>query len=383
MVPTVCLADMRVAIYSEDKAVASNPLPYTEHTNCGIQQIGVGVADLRSAFRWYREAFGMDIPVFEDEGEASLMLRYTGGASVRRHALLALNLQGGGGLEIWQYLSRAPRPAPFSIELGDLGIFAVRIKSRYLQASHAFLRRSGTRLITEVQPSPDGKPHFFAADPDGNLFDVVPGTDWFGRPKHPSGGVAGCLLGVRNMEASLAFYAEVLGYDQVVYDETGEFPDLRLLPGGQHTLRRVLLVHRQRGSGPLSRLLGTNHLELVQVHDRSPRKIFADRLWGDLGFIHVCFDVTGLAALKTRCEQQRHAFTADSGDSFDMGQAAGRFSYIEDPDGTLIEFVETHRVPIMRKLGWFLDLRKRPAHKPLPDWLLKALSFSRVSADQA
>jgi len=43
---------------------------------------------------------------------------------------------------------------------------------------------------------------------------------------------------------------------------------------------------------------------------------------------------------------------------FDMGEAAGRFSYIEDPDGTLIEFVETHKIPIFKKLGWYLHLEK-------------------------
>ena len=57
---------------------------------------------------------------------------------------------------------------------------------------------------------------------------------------------------------------------------------------------------------------------------------------------------------------------------------AGHFSYIEDPDGTLIEFVETHKVPILKKLGWYLDLRKRNPHKSLPDWIVKTLRFSRV-----
>jgi len=44
----------------------------------------------------------------------------------------------------------------------------------------------------------------------------------------------------------------------------------------------------------------------------------------------------------------------------------------------LIEFVETKRIPIMKKLGWYLDLSKRDALKPLPNWMLKALKFNRV-----
>ena len=49
------------------------------------------------------EQFGMDCRIFEDEAEAKLMLPYTGGEPRSRHAVLALNLQSGGGFEIWQY----------------------------------------------------------------------------------------------------------------------------------------------------------------------------------------------------------------------------------------------------------------------------------------
>ena len=42
------------------------------------------------------------------------------------------------------------------------------------------------------------------------------------------------------------------------------------------------------------------------------------------------------------------------------------FSYIEDPDGTLIEFVETHKLPIIEKLGWYMKLKGRDPKKSLP-----------------
>jgi hypothetical protein len=61
-----------------------------------------------------------------------------------------------------------------------------------------------------------------------------------------------------------------------------------------------------------------------------------------------------------------------------MGEAAGHFSYIEDPDGTLIEFVETHKVPILKKIGWYLNLRKRNPKKHLPDFIVKMLGFGKV-----
>jgi hypothetical protein len=50
-----------------------------EYIVSGIQQIGAGIPDLSGAFRWYRNKLGFDIRVFEDDGEAALMLTYTGG----------------------------------------------------------------------------------------------------------------------------------------------------------------------------------------------------------------------------------------------------------------------------------------------------------------
>jgi hypothetical protein len=117
---------------------------------------------------------------------------------------------------------------------------------------------------------------------------------------------------------------------------------------------------------------------LIKVYDRTPAQIFENRYWGDQGFIHLCFDITNQKAMKELCAEKGYPFTVDSGEKFDMGEAAGHFSYIEDPDGALIEFVETKKIPIMKKFGWYLDLRKRDALKPLPDWMLKALKFNRV-----
>ena len=86
---------------------------------------------------------------------------------------------------------------------------------------------------------------------------------------------------------------EVITYDQVVYDETGSFADFAGLPGGTEKYRRVLLKHKPR-TGPFSKLLGPTQIELVQALDRKPDQIFRDRIWGELGYIHLCFDIQGM-----------------------------------------------------------------------------------------
>lgn len=344
----------------------------------GIQQIGIGVPNVHEAFKWYRQKFGMDVPIFEEAAEANLMLPYTGGKPHKRHAILAVNLKGGGGFEIWQYTSRTPQPPAFQPQLGDLGLFVAKIKSENVKASYDYLKSQGVSLLSDVTNNPSGEPHFFLKDLYGNIFEVVQGKDWFGKGKKTTGGPVGIIIGVSNIEKSKQFYSQVLGYDKVVYEKEGEFEDLKNLPGGNIKCRRVLLTHSKHRTASFAELFGSSYIELIQATNYTPRKIFENRFWGDLGFIHLCFDIRNMQALKAACEKAGHPFTVDGGAGFEMGEAAGHFTYIEDPDGTLIEFVETKKIPIIKKLGWYLDLRKRPAEKPVPSWMMKALAMNRV-----
>lgn len=347
----------------------------------GIQQIGVGVSDVHAAWAWYRKHFGMNVPIFEEAAEAALMLPYTGGKPHARHAILAVNLNGGGGFEIWQYTSRTPQPPAFEPAMGDLGIAWGKIKAYNVAETYRTFEAQGVTLLGPVSNDIAGNPHFFLRDPWGNLFEVVQGdSSWFRRGKFHTGGPAGAAIGVTNADRSIAFYRDILGYDRVVADTTDAFADLTGIPGGGGRFRRVILTHSKPREGAFSRVLGGSYIELVQALDRTPRKLFEGRFWGDLGFIHLCYDINGMDELRARCAEKGHPFTVDSatalGGRFDMGEAAGHFSYVEDPDGALIEFVETHKVPILKKLGWFLDLRKRDPRKPLPDWMMKAMGLN-------
>ena len=133
-------------------------------------------------------------------------------------------------------------------------------------------------------------------------------------------------------------------------------------------------------TGAFSPFFGVSYIELVQALERNPRNIYEGRIWGDPGFIHLCFDINGIDELREQVKKAGFPFTVDSArdsESFDMGEAAGNFAYIQAPEGTLIEFVETHKIPILKKIGWFVDFRKRGNH-PLPNWLLKMFRFMRV-----
>jgi catechol 2,3-dioxygenase-like lactoylglutathione lyase family enzyme len=344
----------------------------------GIQQIGIGVTNLKEAWRWYKKNFGMDIRMFEDNSVAEFMLPYTGGKPQRRHAVLALNLQGGGGFEIWQYVERKPQYPDFTIQLGDLGIFAAKIKCRDIKATYDFLKDNGVEMISGLMPDPRGKEHFYVKDPYGNIFELVPSMNWLKDEKKPTGAVYGAIIGVSDIARAKEFYSSILGYDTIIFDETAVFNEFENLPGGKSRIRRMLLNHSKPRAGGFSPVFGSSEVELVQVLDRQPQKIFNGRFWGDPGFIHLCYDIHGMGLLREECRAKGCPFTVDVDKDFDMGEAAGSFSYTEDPDGTLIEFVETYKIPLLKKIGWYLNLRKRDPEKALPRWLLMAIGFNRV-----
>jgi len=349
--------------------------------NSGIQQAGVGVGDVGEAFSWYRKKLGFDIPIIDDAGAADKMLPYTGGKPQGRHAILALNLGGGGGLEIWQYTSREPEPPAFAPQIGDLGIYSIKLGAQDIEKAFTELTALGVETLGRPAEGPYGARSFYIKDPFGNLFNIGEDTAAFTKTKAANTGVRGAVIGASDIDASIDFYRDFLGYDQVLFNDQGVFQDLAALPGGGGSFRRALLAASQPRQGAFSKLLGSSQIELLQTLDRQPRKIFECRLWGDLGFIHLCFDVRGMDELKALCAERGRPFTADScpeeGGVFDMGSASGRFAYIEDPDGALIEFVETYKIPLMKRPQLSLKLRGRRPEKPLPGWLLGALRFGR------
>jgi len=342
----------------------------------GIQQIGIGVKNLRESTLFYKDIFGLDVLIFDDTSDAHLMTKYTGGKVYNRQAVLTMNLAGGGGFEIWQYNNREPKKSEAQIKYGDIGICAAKIKCPNINEAHNFLSSQKNLSISRVQTDPVKASHFWVKDFIGNSFNLVQGDQWFKHTNSKTGAVTGAVIGVSNIENSLFFYRNLLGIHEIIFDVTGNYVDN--YEDVKIYCRRVLLRKKVTGYGAFSKLLGAVEIELVQRLDGDAVKIFEDRFWGDCGFIHLCFDVLNMDGLKKHADSFGIKFTVDSHGSFAMDNASGRFCYAEDPDGTLIELVETHKIPILKKLGLYLNLKNRNRQKPLPDWMINLLSLSKV-----
>lgn len=346
----------------------------------GIQQVGVGCQNFQEAWKWYIEMFQMDVRILEDDTVAERMLPYTGNKAQKRHACIAINLQGGGGFEIWQYSDRKPQPIDFDIQVADLGIFAAKVKSHDPAKFRAQLAAKYDK-VGPLATMPDGSPTFFVQDPWGNYFQVVKDDYIFIQQHTLGGGIVGAMTGCTDIDKTIPLYRDLLGYDKVVYDETGIFEDFKFMNGGEQRYRRVLLAHSQPREGAFAPLYGSSTVELVQALDRTPRKIYEGRFWGDPGFIQLCFDVTNMRELEKRSNELGYPFTVDScrdNGHFDMGEASGHFTYIEDPDGTLIELVEAHKLTIMKRPHIAIDMLKRDRKKAFPKFFFRLMGLYKV-----
>jgi catechol 2,3-dioxygenase-like lactoylglutathione lyase family enzyme len=343
-----------------------------------MQHIGVAVQDMDASLKYFRKIFGMNIPFFDSVQPAPLMDCYTHGKTITKRASMIMNLQGGCAMEVIRPTTFEPRKADFQIKVGDLHIFQVHMKTRDVKQMQEHCKKNGALGVSEIQLNPAQQNVFDLTDLDGNFFRVEPTKECYREMGHPSNGVAGCSIGVTNMEEALNLYSDLLGYDEVVFDRTGTFNDWRHLPGGTEQYRRVRLKQSAPTGGGFARVMGETFIELVQALDRVPARTFKGRIWGDSGFVHLGLDVKGMKKLGENLGAQGFGFRCDSNDALIMGQTRVHCTYIDDKDGTLIELIEVYKVPIVEKWGVFLNVEKRDPLKPLPNFMLNALRFSRI-----
>ena len=89
----------------------------------------------------------------------------------------------------------------------------------------------------------------------------------------------------------------------------------------------------------------------------------------------------GMKELGQALEKDGFGFRCDTDDALSMGDHTSvHCTYIDDPDECWIEMIEVHKIPILEKLGLFLNVQKREPSKPLPKWMLYALKFNRIKS---
>jgi len=158
------------------------------------------------------------------------------------------------------------------------------------------------------------------------------------RPDHRFGTLLGLDhigVGVSDMDASVRFYAG-LGFVDVVFDHTGELGGLAAVTGHPSTRARVVYL---RSATPT--VLGRSGIKLVQIMDRPQPPLPDGFAYGEPGVCEVCIHVKDYEEFHRGLVESGHTVLMEPNDQIlEPYDTHCGLSYVEDPDGAKIEFIE-------------------------------------------
>ncbi len=331
-----------------------------------FQHVGIGVHDTGRTYDFYRRMMGFRVKLSDKTSYMEEMTPIIG-ALVELRALMAANARGGAAIELIEHTSTRPQEAPQAVQWGDIGYLELGLKAFGLDQLYLNLKSRGVEFLTPVRSmelSSGGRERYaYLRDPDGLLLQLV---EEKGGAGPAVGGVRHVAIGVGDLKRARSFYRDVLGFGDVLHEFKGRMPELDAVTGGRE-MEVAVLGHRGEGSSAMP-LLERAIVKLVHTPAYRGKVVYEGRRWGDVGLMEMAFDVSDLGET-TNAVISRGAELFHPPTRVDMGSGtAGRFSYIKDPDGNVVEMVEVEKV-----------LRMPPrVVKPLLGGALKAAAALRL-----
>ncbi len=317
-----------------------------------IQHIGIGVRNRDRSYDFYKNILDFSVPLSKHRGKCTGMLPVIENDE-ERDVTIALNPYGGGLVEIFQYISKKPKE-PEKIDFSSNGYLFFGLKVKNIEGAVNLI--SGYRGA-EIVSGPDyftpmksrGWKTAIFRDVDGIygiLLEYPESNVGYGTGRVKIGGVEYVAIGVSNIKQSIEFYTKVLEYDKIVYEAEGTFPEWDSIFGKDRKLKRALLTRSRKPEGIFRHFLRGGMIELIEVEGNSGKHLYDGRKWGDIGFMELCFDVTDInETLEEVTKKGAEIIVPPYRQDMGMNTYA-TFSYIKDPDGSMLEFADIHRLPV-------------------------------------
>lgn len=145
-------------------------------------------------------------------------------------------------------------------------------------------------------------------------------------------------IGVSDMNRSLEFYGDLLGFKEVLFEYTGSLPGMEKITGKPEIEARVVMLKNQN-IGPV----GLGMIKLIQLlppHKAEPVAAGVTRLWGDIGPAEVCVNAIDSTGVFAELSQKGVKASLTPGSAtlppFD---STANFAYMRDPDNGLVELI--------------------------------------------
>ena len=217
-----------------------------------------------------------------------------------------------------------PRPIRKDHRYGDIGVakvtFAVPDVAAFCTDRSAFLDLASAPKTAFLGNG--GECRFaYGHDPEGNLIEIVSG---------PGITLRSLGIAVTDLDRSLDFYGEVLGFDETVIPPHESFSGLiDEVAGVKGATVRSCLISKSEGGGML---------ELFEVTKPRGRSIPFGTQWGDFGYLQVCLRAADPQMLVSEIEAQQLDVLLPMQHVDDPDHPA-MFMYLRDPDGIPVEIV--------------------------------------------
>jgi catechol 2,3-dioxygenase-like lactoylglutathione lyase family enzyme len=141
-------------------------------------------------------------------------------------------------------------------------------------------------------------------------------------------GIHHTALSIRNLEASLHFYRDILGFEEVFrFSWEGE----------NEAISKIVQLRNSCARGAFLRTANT-YIELFEYSNPTPQGPAGERRVCDYGYTHICLDVLDIDSEYERLSRAGMKFHCPP-----QFEGEVRTTYGRDPDGNVIELQELQK----------------------------------------
>ncbi len=153
-------------------------------------------------------------------------------------------------------------------------------------------------------------------------------------------GLMHVAIGVSDIEKSLPFYQEALGFKKVLFDVTSR--DLAMGQViGRSVKMRVVLLENDIGGGAIKLVQLFPHHTGHIGHKARPLSL--DRRWGDAGHLEVAVEVSDVEKTYVEFKHKSLEIVLSPQHWYVPGKLGATYFYVKDPDSVLIEVIDGSR----------------------------------------
>jgi catechol 2,3-dioxygenase-like lactoylglutathione lyase family enzyme len=295
----------------------------------GVHHVAIGVKDLETMRSFYHDILGFtEVSAEFDESEQEIMREVVRAFRVILGGVMLRHREGGILLELIRVTEPAPQPIRKDFKYGDIGVNKITVVVSNLLEIYERLKNKVDFFSEPKVAVISGwgeYPFVYCKDPEGNLVELI--TLAKTEEKNPFKGLCSIGISVTDLERTISFYREHLGFYTVVIKQheafSGFVDDLTDCEGTK--IRSCLISTDSNMEGMV---------ELFEVSNPRGRSIPFSTIWGDFGYLQIAFSCDDIHGMVSRLESAGIEFLCSP-----KIKDGGEFVYAKDPVGIPIEFL--------------------------------------------